>query len=165
MWQGRGWQGLATVIAIAISILVPATANAGEGGFTTGRLGPYQIRFSDSPFGFSISRGGRYLLAGLGHSFERNGVRYATLGYTPQPAKELEPPDLSAAPDEEPSTQTSYVATRANGMWFGPDVYEARPRTDSPGGRRMRLTIWAVRSVSRAQRSRRCAAPCGFVLN
>ena len=163
MWQGRGWQGLATVIAIAISILVPATANAGEGGFTTGRLGPYQIRFSDSPFGFSISRGGRYLLAGLGHSFERNGVRYATLGYTPQPAKELEPPDLSAAPDEEPSTQTSYVATRANGMWFGPDVYEARPRTDSPNGRRMRLTIWLRKDGTLGIRAGMMAGKAGSV--
>ena len=91
-------------------------------------------------------RGGRYLLAGLGHSFEQKQGALRNPGIHPATGEGLEPPDLSAAPDEEPSTQTSYVATRANGMWFGPDVYEARPRTDSPGGRRMRLTIWLKRT-------------------
>jgi hypothetical protein len=142
MWVGKAGKSLVTVAAVTIMILLPTTAGANEGGFSTGRLGEYQIRFTDSPFGFSIRKHGRYLLAGLGRSFKRDGVRYATLGFTPEPAAELEPPDLTANSGTEPKVQKAYVATHTNGVWFGPNVYEVRPFTDSPSRRKMKMTIW-----------------------
>ena len=70
----------------------------------------------DSPFGWH-GRGSRYLLAGLGHSFERNRVALRNPGIHPQPAKARTAGPVGARRNRPRRPRTWRPG--ANGMWFG----------------------------------------------
>ena len=126
------------LVAAFLLALSPSVSMAGGSSWSTTRMGDYRIIISESPFGFSIRKGERTILGGLGKAFRKNGVQYATLGFTPGHSAELEAPVLDGTEDD-PDPGPSYRATRSPGIWFGPNVFEARPFTDSPSRRRMRL--------------------------
>lgn len=130
-------------MAIAVAAMfLPASAHAGQGATWASRVGEYRVVISNAPFGFAVTRHGKQVLEGLGKSFRRGGVRYATLGFTPAPPDELTPPEAGGKAGEGGAGK-SYVAVGSNGLWYGSDFIEVRPPTNAPDHRRMRLRFVA----------------------
>jgi alpha-glucosidase (family GH31 glycosyl hydrolase) len=133
--------GAGLALVTAASLMIPATSHAGDESWATTRMGDYRIIISNAPFGFTVRKGKKSVLGGLGKGFTKNGIQYATLGFTPGRPAELDPPVLDGT-EEEPTSGPSYRATGTGGIaWFGPDYFEARPFTNSPTKRRMSLSF------------------------